>query len=40
MWTLLADAGVELCARRVARDSHPGHPLYVTGETVPVRWGG
>ncbi len=40
MWTLLTGAGIELRALRVTRDSHPGHPLYVTGETVPVRWGG
>jgi len=38
--TLLKGAGVELSALLVTRDGHPGHPLYVPGETVPVRWGG
>jgi hypothetical protein len=37
---LLADAGVELHALLVTRDGHPGHPLYVPGETTPMRWGG
>lgn len=37
---LLGDAGIELHALLVTRDGHPGHPLYVPGETVPVRWDG
>ena len=35
---LLADKGIELHALRVTKAGHPGHPLYVPGNTVPFRF--
>jgi len=36
---LLAGAGIELHVLRLTKAGHPGHPLYVSGDTVPTHWG-
>jgi len=36
---LLAEAGIELHVLRLTKAGHPGHPLYVSGDTVPTPWG-
>jgi len=35
---LLGDAGVQLHLLRHTKAGHPGHPLYVSADTVPTRW--
>lgn len=35
---LLVGAGITAHALRVTKQGHPGHPLYVSAETVPVQW--
>lgn len=35
---LLADADVQLRYLRLTKDGHPGHPLYVPGDTKPALW--
>jgi hypothetical protein len=36
--SLLTKAGVEVSVLQVTKDGHPGHPLYVAGDTRPVPW--
>jgi len=36
--TMLCEAGVELHALKLTKAGHPGHPLYVAGDTQPMRW--
>jgi hypothetical protein len=36
---LLTEAGIELHVLRLTKAGHPGHPLYVSGDTVPTHWG-
>lgn len=35
---MLATAGIELHLLRLTKAGHPGHPLYVAGDTVPTVW--
>jgi hypothetical protein len=35
---LLCDAGSALHMLRLTKAGHPGHPLYVAGDTQPMRW--
>jgi hypothetical protein len=35
---MLATAGIERHVLRLTKDGHPGHPLYVAGDTVPTAW--
>lgn len=37
--TLLTDAVAPLHHLRLTRDGHPGHPLYVRGDSLPQPWG-
>ena len=36
---LLTEAGIELHVLRLTKAGHPGHPLYVAGDTLPTHWG-
>ncbi|CAB4612418.1 unannotated protein [freshwater metagenome] len=36
---LLTEAGIELHVLRLTKAGHPGHPLYVAGDTLPTPWG-
>jgi hypothetical protein len=35
---MLTEAGIELHMLRLTKAGHPGHPLYVAGDTQPMRW--
>ena len=35
---MLGGAGIALHALRVTKAGHPGHPLYVAGDTLPTTW--
>ena len=35
---LLREAGVSLQVLRLTKAGHPGHPLYVAGDTLPSIW--
>ena len=35
---MLVGAGIALHALRVTKAGHPGHPLYVAGDTLPTTW--
>ena len=35
---MLTEAGIELHMLRLTKAGHPGHPLYVAGDTVPTLW--
>jgi hypothetical protein len=35
---MLTEAGIELHKLRLTKAGHPGHPLYVAGDTVPTLW--
>ena len=35
---LLATSGVEPRVLRLTKDGHPGHPLYLPADSIPVRW--
>jgi hypothetical protein len=35
---MLGEVGVELHALKLTKAGHPGHPLYVAGDTQPMRW--
>ena len=36
--TMLDSAGIELQLLRLTKHGHPGHPLYVSADTVPSKW--
>lgn len=36
---VLHDAGVKLQALKVTKEGHPGHPLYLPGDSRPAPWG-
>lgn len=35
---MLGEAGIALHTLRLTKAGHPGHPLYVAGDTVPTSW--
>jgi hypothetical protein len=36
---MLTEVGIELHVLRLTKAGHPGHPLYVAGDTLPTPWG-
>lgn len=36
----LRDYGANLCALKISKDGSPGHPLYISGDTLPVKFEG
>jgi hypothetical protein len=35
---MLVGAGIALHSLRLTKAGHPGHPLYVAGDTLPTSW--